>query len=82
MYMKDWVAELDKFSKMYGKGTLLDKGKVSHEQAIEKAGKEYKKYQVKTLSPVEKAYLESIKNIEKQVSKKLRTLKSGGKNNE
>lgn len=71
MYMKDWVAELDKFSGMYGKGTLQDAGKVSHEKAIEKAETEYKKYQEKTLSPVEKAYLESIKTIQKKVEKKV-----------
>jgi hypothetical protein len=37
---------------------------VSHEQAIEKAHEEYHKYQGRTLSDVEKAYLETIKGIE------------------
>ena len=41
----------------------------SHEQAVEKALAEYRKYQVKTLSPVEQAYLETIKNIEKKINK-------------
>ncbi len=72
MKMSDWVAELDKFTTMYGKGTLQDAGSISHEKAIEKAETEYKKYQVKTLSPVEKSYLESIKKIEKQVVKNQR----------
>ena len=67
MKMSDWVAELDKFTSIYGKGSLQDAGKISHEKAIEKAEMEYRKYQVRTLSPVEKAYLESIKEIEKQV---------------
>ncbi len=70
MKMSDWVAELDKFSEIYGKGKLLDAGKVSHEKAVEKAEGEYRKYQVKTLSPVEKDYLESIKSIEKKIEKK------------
>lgn len=70
MKMKDWIVELDKFTKNYGKGTLQDAGKVSHKKALEKAEKEYKKYQVKTLSPVEKAYLESVKTLEKDVLKK------------
>jgi hypothetical protein len=70
MKMQDWVAELDKFSEIYGKGKLGDAGKVSHEKAIEKAEREYRKYQVKTLSPVEKDYLETIKSIEKKVGKK------------
>lgn len=73
MRMKDWVAELDKFSETYGKGKLTHSGKVSHTEAIEKAEKEYRKYQVKTLSPVEKDYLETIKNLEKKVSKKVKS---------
>ena len=70
MKMSDWVAELDKFSEIYGKGKLVNAGQVSHEKAVEKAEKEYRKYQVKTLSPVEKDYLEAIKSIEKKVAKK------------
>ncbi len=37
-----------------------------HQQAMEKAEKEYRKYQVKTLSPVEQAYLDTIKQLEKE----------------
>lgn len=70
MKMKDWIEELDKFTSIYGKGTLKDAGKISHEKAIEKAEMEYRKYQVKTLSPVEKAYLETIKSLQKKAEKK------------
>lgn len=70
MQMQDWVVELDTFAEIYGKGVLVDAGKVSHKQATEKAEKEYRKYQVKTLSPVEKAYLKTIKTVQKQVEKK------------
>ena len=35
----------------------------------EKALAEYRKFQVKTLSPVEQAYLESIKGIEKKAKR-------------
>jgi hypothetical protein len=70
MKMQDWVKELDTFTTSYGKGTLQSGGKISHNKAIEKAEKEYKKYQVKTLSPVEKEYLENIKNLEKEISQK------------
>jgi len=70
MKMKDWIEELDKFTSIYGKGTLKDAGKISHEKAIEKAEMEYRKYQVKTLSPVEKAYLETIKSLLKKAEKK------------
>jgi hypothetical protein len=37
---------------------------------MQKAEKEYRQYQVKTLSPVEKAYLDSIKTVQKKVEKK------------
>ncbi|HMV43904.1 MAG TPA: virulence RhuM family protein [Leptospiraceae bacterium] len=70
MKMKDWLAELDKFTSMYGKGTLQNSGTVSNEKAIEKAESEYKKYQVKTISPVEEAYLDTIKNMQKKIEKK------------
>jgi hypothetical protein len=72
MRMTDWVTELDKFAKNFGKGVLKDAGSVSNKQAIEKATNEYRKYQAKTLSPVEKAYLQSIKAIEKKVEKKVK----------
>jgi hypothetical protein len=70
MRMKDWIAELDRFTEMYGKGVLPDAGKISHDDAMQKAEKEYSKYQVKTLSPVEKAYLDTIRTVQKKVQKK------------
>jgi len=70
MTMKDWISELDIFTGIYGKGILQDAGDISHEKALKKAEKEYRKYQVKTLSPVETDYLESIKAVQKQVTKK------------
>lgn len=60
MYMKDWVAELDKFTQMYGKGTLENAGKVSRKQANNKATQEFKAYEKRTLSPVEHDYLKTI----------------------
>lgn len=70
MRMVDWILELDKFAENYGKGVLKDAGMISHEQAVQKAQNEYKKYQVKTLSPVEEAYLKIIRDAQKQVEKK------------
>jgi hypothetical protein len=75
MTMEDWVAELDKFAENFGKGVLKDAGKVSHKQAREKATKEYRKYQAKTLSPVEKAYLDRIKVLEKKVEHNIKKKK-------
>jgi len=70
MQMKDWVLELDQFTKIYGKGTLENAGKISHSEAMDKAEEEYKKYQAKTLSPVEKDYLDAIMALEQKVAKK------------
>ncbi len=69
MTMADWVAELDKFAENFGKGVLKDAGNISHKEAVKKATTEYRKYQAKTLSPVEEAYLESIKALEKKVAR-------------
>jgi len=41
MTMQDWVRELDSFLTMTHNDILNYKGKISHEQALEKAHKEY-----------------------------------------
>ena len=69
MYMSDYAEHLDNILKTTGEKVLQGAGAISHTQAIEKATKEYKKYQVQNLSPVEKEYLESIKNIHSIVKK-------------
>lgn len=70
MYMADYVEHLDNVLKTTGEKVLQGAGTISHAQAIEKATQEYRKYQVQNLSPVEKEYLESIKNIHSTVKKK------------
>lgn len=70
MTMKDWAEHLDRILTMSGEKLLQGAGIVSHEQAVEKATTEYKKYQQKTLSEVEKNYLESLKMIDKETKKK------------
>jgi hypothetical protein len=67
--MKNYVEMLDKLMDGIGEGVLLDAGKVSHEEAVEKAENEYRKYQAKTLSPVEKDYLDRLMAIEKNCEK-------------
>ena len=70
MRMVDWVAELDKFADSYGKGVLQDAGKISSKQAETKATVECRKYQARTLSPVEEEYLANIKALQNKVQKK------------
>jgi hypothetical protein len=49
---------------------LLNAGKISHKQAVEKANTEYKKYQAKTLSEAEKNYLDSLNELEAKAKRK------------
>ena len=70
VYMEDYVRQLDNILASTGENVLPNAGSISHEQAVEKALVEYRKYQVKTLSPVEQAYLETIKNAEKKIGGK------------
>ena len=71
MYMKDYIKHLDNILSATGEKLLSDAGSVSHEQAIDKAKIEYKKYQHMTLSDVEKVYLDTITDIQKKVEKKI-----------
>jgi hypothetical protein len=66
MTMKDWSEHLDRILTMSGENLLRDAGSVSHEQAVNKATTEYKKYQQKTLSEVEKNYLENLKTLDEK----------------
>jgi hypothetical protein len=76
LYMEDYVRQLDNILTSTGENVLQNAGAVSHEQAVEKALAEYRKYQVKTLSLVEQAYLETIKKVQKKIGDK----KAKGKN--
>jgi len=70
MKMVDYIRELDNILQSTGRKLLSDAGKISHEKATEKADLEYRKYKAKNLSEVEKAYLVTIKTVQKKVEKK------------
>ena len=70
MYMDDYVKQLDSVLSSGNRKLLTGTGSVSHKQALEKAKSEYRKYQEITLTPVEKAYLESIKEVSKEVKRR------------
>ena len=63
MHMTDYLNQLDKLLNSIGEQVLDHKGFISHEQAMEKAECEYRKYQVKNLSPVEEAYLSYMREL-------------------
>ncbi|WP_288868118.1 virulence RhuM family protein [uncultured Parvimonas sp.] len=75
MTMKDWINHVDRVLIAIGEDLLKDNGKISRQQMIEKVEKEYKKYNEKTLTQVEKDYLLEINNIKNIVLK-------GGADNE
>ena len=62
MYMKDYIRMLDNLLKTGERKVLSGAGTMSNDKAVEKAIEEYRKYQVNTLSPVEEAYLKTIKD--------------------
>ena len=64
MTMNDWAAYLDRILTMTGEQLLQDNGSVSHEEAMEHATTEYRKYKQRTISDVERDYLFSIKTLE------------------
>ena len=65
MLLSDYVEQLDSTIQCVGEEVLDGAGKISHKRAMEKAEGEYRKYQVKTLSSVEKAYIETLKELKK-----------------
>ncbi len=85
--MKDYLSQLDKLIASMDRAVLNDAGKVSKIEAEKKAFQEYRKYQEETFSPVEEAYLENIKDLQKKIDKKqfwekinkVRSIKGRGK---
>ena len=68
MYMADYIKQLDNILSATGEKVLQNAGRVTHQEAIEKATSEFKKYQVKTLSTVEEDYLRTLKSLEKKLT--------------
>ena len=63
MYMEDYVKQLDSILSSTGEALLNGPGSVSHQQAMDKAREEYRKFQVRELSPVERVYLDTVKSL-------------------
>ncbi|WP_019781779.1 virulence RhuM family protein [Streptococcus sobrinus] len=64
MTMADWVKHVDRILLATGEDLLSGNGSISQKQMSEKVEAEYKRYQSKTLSQVEKDYLTEIKQLE------------------
>ena len=70
MYMENYVKQLDSILSSTGEALLNGAGSVSHQQAMDKAREEYRKFQVRELSPVERAYLDTIKSLNAKAKNK------------
>ena len=69
MYMSDYIEQLDSVISSGQRQILKGAGSISHNEAIKKAKEEYRKYQKITVSPVEEAYMETIKDVNKSAKK-------------
>lgn len=68
MHMADWIAKLDDFLKLSERDILTHAGKISHEQALQKAEAEFDKHRALKAnepSPVEKDFEEAVAKIKK-----------------
>ena len=66
MYMNDYVEQLDSVLSSGNRKILSHGGKISRSQAMKKAKEEYQKYQEAAISPVEDAYLKTVKMAAKE----------------
>lgn len=63
MTMNDWANYLDRILTMTGEQLLQEGGSVSHDDAMEHATTEYRKYKQRTISDAEHDYLNAIKRL-------------------
>jgi hypothetical protein len=76
MRMADYVRELDTILSSTNRKVLDNPGPISSGEAKEKAKLEFRKYKAKTLEPVEREYLQTISDLNKQAKQQSR--KKGG----
>jgi hypothetical protein len=79
MYMRDWIAKLDDFLRLGGRDILKHAGKISHEQAMQKAELEFEKFHRAELaapSQVEKDFDAAVKALKTLSSPKRKKTKS------
>ena len=73
MYMRDWITKLEDFLRLSGREILTHAGKISHEQALQKAEREFEKFRVLELaqpSQVEKHFDAAVEKLPKPRPKK------------
>ena len=68
MTMAAWAGKLDDFLKLSGRGVLAHAGKISHEQALEKARAEWEQYRLKRANEVSAVEVE-FEKVAKKLAK-------------
>jgi hypothetical protein len=63
MTMNDWKHFLDQQLKMLNKDILNDKGKISHQQAVDKAEKEFEVYRQREMRQLESDFDRAVKQL-------------------
>lgn len=83
MTMQNWIAKLDEYLRLSEREILQHAGKISHEEALQKAEREFEKYSASHLaqtSRVERDFEEAVKKLPaKPLRKKAVTSKKPGK---
>ncbi len=70
MYMEDYIRQLDSILTSTGQPLLNNAGSVSHDTAMAKVKEEYEQWREHTLSPVEQAYFDTLKQLKAKSKKK------------
>ena len=63
MTMKDWIDALDDQIVAHKRKVLMDKGKISHKQAVEKAEKEFELYRKREMDMLESDFDREMKKL-------------------
>jgi hypothetical protein len=63
MTMNDWKQFLDRQLKLLNRDILSDKGKISHQQAVEKAEKEFETYRRREMQQLESDFDKAVKQL-------------------
>jgi hypothetical protein len=80
MFMSDWIAKLDDFMRISERDILKHAGTVSHDEALQKARKEYETYRKTMLaepSEVERHFAEVVNEVRQLEKRKPRRAKKG-----
>lgn len=79
MTMRDWITKLDDFLRLSERDILTHAGKISHDEALEKAKAEFDRFHVIEASKptlVDKDFEKAVEAIKKMEKKKIRKLES------